>query len=42
MFASIVRARDVGPTPADLGGVMSVLYELEHSRKPSLPGLRSC
>ena len=27
----IVRAGDVYPTPADLGGVTSVLYELEHS-----------
>jgi hypothetical protein len=33
----IVRARDVNPTPADLGGVTSVLYELEHCCKPSLP-----
>ena len=32
-----VRARYVNPTPADLGGVMSFLYELEHSAKPSLP-----
>jgi hypothetical protein len=33
-----VRARDVNPTPADLGGVTSFLYELEHCAKPSLPG----
>ena len=33
-----VRARYVNPTPADLGGVTSFLYELEHSAKPSLPG----
>jgi hypothetical protein len=30
-----VRARDVNPTPADLGGVTSVLYELEHRYKYS-------
>ena len=34
-FAGIVRVRDVSPTPADLGGVMSVLYELEHTCKRS-------
>ena len=34
----MVRASDVNPTAADLGGVTSVLYELEHSCKPSLPG----
>ena len=33
-----MRARYVNPTPADLGGVTSFLYELEHSAKPSLPG----
>ena len=25
-----MRARDVNPTPADLGGVTSFLYELDH------------
>ena len=30
-----MRARDVNPTPADLGGVTSVLYELEHRYKYS-------
>ena len=35
-----MRACDVNPTPADLGEVTSVLYELEHSCKPSLPVLK--
>ena len=30
-----VRARYVNPTPADLGGVTSFLYELEHRYKHS-------
>ena len=31
----VSRARDVSPTPADLGGVTSILYELEHRYKYS-------
>ena len=38
-FTGLVRTRHVNPTPADLGGVTSFLYELEHSAKPSLPAL---
>ena len=33
-----VRARYVNPTPADLGGVTSILYELEHRYKYSFLG----
>ena len=34
-FTGLVRARHVNPTPADLGGVTSFLYELEHRYKHS-------
>ena len=34
-FTGLVRARHVIPTPADLGGVTSILYELEHRYKYS-------
>ena len=33
-----MHARDVNSTPANLGGVTSVLYELSYCLKPSLPG----
>ena len=35
MLTGLVRARHVSPTPADLGGVTSFLYELELSCKHS-------
>ena len=38
LIVGCMRARYVNPTPADLGGVTSVLYELEHRYKYSFLG----
>ena len=44
-FTGLVRARHVNPTPADLGGLTSFLYELEQRYKHSslsVPNLNFC
>ena len=37
-----MRARYVNPTPAGLGGVTSILYELDHRYKYSFLGIKCC